>query len=83
MKYKWLCYICLSKERVLGCARTFVGDVNLNDCIKVSMVYDCLAPHSTIFQLYSVGQFYWFTKLKYTDKSADLPLITDKLISII
>ena len=43
----------------------------------------CLMPFSTILQLHLVSQFYWWTELDYSEKSTDLPQVTNKLYHIV
>jgi hypothetical protein len=40
----------------------------------------CFTPLAAMFHLYSGGQFYWWRKPEYSEKTTDLSRIMDKFV---
>jgi len=55
-----------------------VTDTPLSHNFVVSGIM-VINPFSTIFQVYSGGQFYWWKKPVYPEKTTDLSQVTGKL----
>ena len=51
----------------------------LNPLLGLRLGLWCLMPLSKFVQIYRGGQFYWWKKKEYQEKTTDLSQVTDKL----
>jgi hypothetical protein len=79
-------YICIWKKLrnnvvpkvFLGVTKSCAQENKANLCVFLGGGVWRLTPFSIIFQLFRVGQYYWWRKPEYREKTTDLPQVTDK-----
>ena len=87
MKICFAIYICIWEKLrnnvvpkvFFGVTKSCAQENKTNLCVSFGGGVWRLTPLSIIFQLFRVGQYYWWRKPEYREKTTDLPQVTDNV----